>query len=122
MASRKNTKEYTIPTLREYLRQHSTEQAELLARSVRRLTSYDSRPCTEYHCEITDEYAIIDMLLYIQQCRNTLERCIDSGAARLRYHWQDGRVTDTRFSRSTPGKIKVSGLVLLAEEAAPAAG
>lgn len=122
MASRKNVREYPISTLREYLRQCSTAQAELLSRSVRRMTSYDSRACTEYHCEVADEYAVIDRLLYLQQCRNSLERCINSGSSRLRYRWQDGRTTTTCFCRTSPGKVKVSSLLAEEESAEKAAG
>ena len=43
--------------------------------------------------------------------RYALERCICSGSARLRYHWRDGRVTDTCFRRTAPGRIRVSGLL-----------
>lgn len=111
MASRKNTQEYPIHVLREALRRQSTQQASLLSRSVGRLTSCDARPCLEYREEVATEYAVIDRLLYIQQCRSSLERCIGSGAARLRYRWRDGRVTDTCFRRTSPGRIRVSGLL-----------
>lgn len=120
MASKQNAKEYPIQVIREDLRQSSARQAALLARSVGRLTSCDVQPCLEYRQEISSEHAVIDRLLYIQECRNSLERCIGSGAARLRYRWQDGRVTDTFFRRTSPGRIRVSGL--LAEPARQAAG
>ena len=110
MASRKNAQEYPIQVLREKLRQRSARQAGLLSRSVGRLTSCDAMPCLEYGQEVTAEYAVIDRLLYIQQCRKTLETCIGSGAARLRYRWRDGRVTETRFRRVSPGRVRVSGL------------
>lgn len=115
MASKKNTKEYPIQVLREELRQRSNKQAALLTRSVGRRTSYDVQPCLEYRQEAAAEYAVIDRLLYAQQCRSSLERCIASGAARLRYSWRDGQTTDTRFFRTAPGRIKVVGL--LAESA-----
>lgn len=111
MASRKNTQEYPIQVLREKLRQRSNKQAALLSRSVGRLTSCDVQPCLEYRQEVAAEYAVIDRLLYAQQCRSSLERCIGSGSARLRYRWRDGRTTETRFRRTAPGKIKVSGLL-----------
>ena len=111
MASRKKSQEYLIQVIREQLRQRSSQQAALLSRSVGRLTSYDSRPCPEYRDEVASEYEVIDRLLYVQQCRSTLETCIGSGAARLRYRWRDGRVTDTRFRRITPGRVRVSGLL-----------
>ena len=120
MAFKQNAKEYPIQIIREDLRRRSSQQAALLARSVGRLTSCDIQPCLEYRSEIANEHAVIDRLLYIQECRNSLERCIGSGAARLRYRWRDGRVTETRFRRTVPGRVKVSGL--LAEPAPRAAG
>ena len=111
MASKKNTQEYPIQVLREKLRQRYTQQAALLSRSVGRLTSCDVQPCLEYRQEVASEYEVIDRLLYAQQCRSSLERCIGSGSARLRYRWRDGRVTETRFRRTAPGRIKVFGLL-----------
>lgn len=111
MATKTNTKEYPIHVIREDLRQSSARQAALLSRSVGRLTSYDAQPCTEYGQEVKAQYAVIDELLYIQQCRNSLERCIASGSSRLRYRWRDGRVTDTRFRRTSPARVRVSGLL-----------
>lgn len=111
MASKQNAREYPIHVIREDLRQSSLRQAALLSRSVGRLTSCDARPCLEYRAEIEAEHAVIDRLLYVQQCRGALERCIAVGAVRLRYRWQDGRVTDTRFRRVSPGRIRVSGLL-----------
>ena len=111
MASKKNTQEYPIQVLREKLRQRSTKQAALLTRSVGRLTSCDVQPCLEYRQEVAAEYAVIDRLLYVQQCRSSLERCIASGSARLRYRWRDGQTTETRFRRTAPGRIRVVGLL-----------
>ena len=111
MTAKKNTQEYPIQVLREKLRQRSNRQAALLSRSVGRLTSCDIQPCLEYRQEVDAEYAVIDRLLYIQQCRSSLERCIASGSARLRYRWRDGRTTETRFRRISPGRIKVFGLL-----------
>ena len=120
MASKQNTNEYPIQIIREKLRQCSAQQAALLSRSVGRLTSCDALPCLEYRSEIANEHAIIDRLIYIQECRNSLERCIGSGAARLRYRWRDGQVTETRFRRTGPGRIRIIGL--LAGPALQAAG
>lgn len=111
MTSKKNTQEYPVQVLREKLRQRSARQAALLSRSVGRLTSCDIQPCLEYRQEVAAEYTVIDRLLYVQQCRNSLERCIGGGSARLRYHWRDGRTTVTWFRRTAPGKVKVSGLL-----------
>ena len=53
---------------------------------------------------------MIDELLYIQHCRSALERCLDQGSARLRYRWEDGRVTVTSFRRLRQGRVQVRGL------------
>ena len=111
MASKNNVQEYPIHALREDLRQRSTRQAGLLSRSVGRLTSCDALPCLEYQQEVAAEYAVVDRLLYIQQCRCSLERSIGSGAARLRYRWRDGRITETRFRKTSAGRVRVSGLL-----------
>ena len=37
----------------------------------------------KYRQEVAAEYAVIDRLLYSQQCRSSLGRCIASGSARL---------------------------------------
>lgn len=109
--AQKNMQEYPIHVLREDLRQRSVRQTGLLSRSVGRLTSYDALPCPEYRQEVAAEYAVVDRLLYTQQCRSTLEACIGSGSARLRYRWRDGRVTETRFRRVSPGRVRVTGLL-----------
>ena len=111
MANKQNAKEYPIQIIREDLRRRSTQEAALLARSVGRLTSCDVQPCLEYRQEVASEYEVIDRLLYAQQCRSSLERCIGAGSARLRYRGQDGRVTETRFRRTAPGRVRVSGLL-----------
>ena len=110
MASKNNAHEYPIQVLREKLRRQSNEQAALLSRSVGRLTSCDVPPCLEYRQEVDAEYAVIDRLLYVQHCRSSLERCIASGSARLCYRWRNGETTETRFRRTAPGRIRVSGL------------
>lgn len=117
--AKKNIHEYPTQIIRERLRERSTRQAALLSRSVGRLTSCDAQPCLEYRQEVVSEYAVIDRLLYLQQCRSSLERCIASGAICLRYRWRDGHVTCTRFRRTAPGRISVRGL--LAEADLPAA-
>lgn len=109
MAAKKNANDYSIHVIRENLRQASLRQTELLSRSVGRLTSCDAQPCTEYGQEVTAQYDVIDQLLYLQQCRNSLEKCIETGAVRLRYHWRDGRVTDTWFRKLSPGRVRISG-------------
>ena len=113
MASKQNTNEYPIHIIRENLRQSAARQAALLSRSVDRLTSYDALPCTEYRQEVANQHAVAERLLYLQHCRSALEQCIASGASRLRYRWQDGHVTDTRFRKTGPGRVRVSGLLAL---------
>lgn len=99
-----------VQLLREQLRLRAVDCSYALSRSVSRLTSCDALPCPEYREEVAGEYAVTDKLLYLQNCRAALERCIDCGAACLRYRWRDGRVTVTRFRQASPGRIKVSGL------------
>ena len=111
MKNKNNTQEYPIQVLREQLRQRGAGQVQTLSRSVSRLTSCDAQPCLEYREEVTAEYGTIDQLLYIQQCRAALERCIGRGHARLRYRWRNGRVTETTFRRTAPGRIKAFGLI-----------
>jgi len=119
MASKKNTNEYPIRVLREELRQLAARQAVILSRSVGRLTSYDALPCTEYRQEVAGQYAVVERLLYLQQCRSALEQCIASGGSRLRFRWRDGSVTVTRFRKVSPARIRVFGL--LSEAPMPAA-
>ncbi len=112
MNAKKKGHEYPIHLLREQLRQQAANRSLTLSRSVGRLTSCDARPCMEYRDEVTSEYAVIDQLLYLQQCRASLERCIGKGFARLRYQWRDGRFTETSFRKTTPGRVRIYGLVL----------
>ena len=111
-----NVQEYPIQVLRERLRQRAQTHVSALSRSVSRLTSCDSQPCLEYREEVAAEYGTIDQLLYIQQCRAALERCIAGSRSRLRYRWQDGRTTQTTFRRTSPGRIKVLGLEPVKQE------
>ena len=111
MAPKQQSKEYPIRVLREELRQRSVREAAALSRSVSRLTSYDAQPCPEYRDEVAGQYTCAEKLLYIQHCRSSLEQCIESGASRLRYRWHDGNVTYTRFRKTSPARVKVSGLL-----------
>lgn len=101
-----------VPTrvLREQLRQRAMEASRKLSRSVGRLTSCDALPCLEYQGEVAREYAVVDQLLYVQNCRSALERCIAGRDARLRYRWRDGRVTVTRFRKVRQGCVQAYGL------------
>lgn len=94
---------------REDLRRRAVSQAEKLSRSVARLTSCDA-PCAEYVDEILQERAVIDDLLYYQQCRATLERCLESKGATLRYRRQDGTVRTVSFQRQPLGRVRIQGL------------
>lgn len=109
-----NSKYQYIPKhiLRENLRVAAAAQADRLARSVARQTSYDALPCPEYREEVAAEYRILDRLLYLQNCRAMLERCISSGGARLTYRWRSGRQTLTIFRMSASGVVKFQGLEL----------
>ena len=73
-------------TAREELRRRAVRQTEKLSRSVARLTSCDA-PCVEYADEVLYEKAVIDDLLYYQQCRAALERCLENKSATLHYRW-----------------------------------
>lgn len=105
-------KPQTVPTrvLREQLRQRAVEASRQLSRSVGRLTSCDALPCLEYQGEVVQEYAVVDQLLYVQNCRSALEQCIAGKPARLRYQWRDGRVTVTRFRKVRQGCVQAYGL------------
>jgi hypothetical protein len=111
----KNTKnnqksnQYPISSLREELRLRSLDVAGRLSRSVGRLTSCESLPCLEYGEEVLAEQSLAKELFFLQHCRNALEHCIGSGGATLRYRWGDGRVTNTRFHKIGPGRVKVTG-------------
>ncbi len=107
-----NTKPQVLPSqvLRERLRQSANLQAQQLSRSVGRLTSCDAMPCPEYGEEVAKEREVIGQLLYLQHCRTALERCLDCGSSRLRYRWEDGRVTVTSFRRLRQGRVQVRGL------------
>lgn len=116
-----NAQEYPVHVLRERLRQCAMSQTQALSRSVSRLTSCDALPCLEYREEVTAEYEVVDHLLYAQQCRAALERCIANGRARLSYRWKNGQVTETSFRRVAPGRVKVFGLALKGRDTVQAA-
>ena len=89
MKRKNNSPEYPIQVLREQLRSRAQQQSLLLSRSVSRLTSWDAQPCPEYGEEVEAEYETIDRLLY---------------------RWRDGRVSQTDFRRSAPGRVTARGL------------
>ena len=89
----------SIVAMREQLRREAAEVAVRLSRSVMRASSVDLMACTEYQEEVRWEYALVDELLYIQNCRSTLERAIDCGYARLVWRWTSGQITTVSFRR-----------------------
>ena len=95
---------------REELRRRAASQTEKLSRSVARLTSCDA-PCVEYADEVLQERAVIDDLLYYQQCRVALERCMENKSSALRYKRQDGTMITVFFRRMSLGRVKIQGLV-----------
>ena len=96
-------------TAREELRRRAVSQTEKLSRSVARLTSCDA-PCVEYTDEILQEKAVIDDLLYYQQCRAALERCLENKSATLHYRWQDGTVKTVSFQRLSLSRVSIQEL------------
>ena len=95
---------------REELRQRAASLTEKLSRSVARLTSCDE-PCIEYKDEVLCERAVIDDILYYQQCRVALERCLANNCSVLRYRRQDGTVRTVSFRRLSLGRVRIQGLV-----------
>lgn len=108
----KNTPYIILPAeaAREELRRRAVNQTEKLSRSVARLTSCDA-PCVEYADEVHQERAVIDDLLYYQQCRTALERCLENKSSTLRYKRQDGTMRTVSFRRMSLGRVKIQGLV-----------
>ena len=94
---------------REDLRRRAVRQTEKLSRSVARLTSCDA-PCVEYADEVLYEKAVIDDLLYYQQCRAALERCLENKSATLHYRWQDGTVKTVSFQRLSLSRVSIQEL------------
>ena len=112
---------FPITSLRESLRQRGNALTTRLSRSVGRLTSCDLLPCMEYGDEVAFQRCLAEELFYIQSCRNALERCIGNGSAAVRYRWSDGSTSFTRFRKTGPGQVRVSGLKLPAPENSGAA-
>lgn len=106
-----NTNAYPIPVLREDLRLKASAVATRLSRSVARLTSCESAPCLEYGDEVRSEEDLIRRLLYLQHCREALERCIAGARVTVRYRRPDGSRGRTTFRKEGPNRVKVLGLV-----------
>ena len=102
---------YPIPTLREDLRLRSSELAVRLSRSVGRLTSCEQAPCLEYGDEVRYEEDLVRRMLYLQHCREALERCIAGSRVTVRYRRPDGSQGRTAFRKAGPNRVRVTGLV-----------
>ena len=107
---KQKTEYFPVMTLRENLRLDAVAASQKLSRSVARLTSCELQPCTEYAEEVIYQRQLTQSLFYLQNCRNALEQCMETGATALRYRWPDGTVTMTRFRLVTPSRVKVTGL------------
>ena len=102
---------YPIPALREELRLRSSALAVKLSRSVGRLTSCENAPCLEYGEEVRYEEELIRSLLYLQHCREALERCIPGSRVTVRYRRPDGSYGRTTFRKEGVNRVQVTGLV-----------
>lgn len=98
-----------IDDAREELRCRASNCAGQLARSVARRTSC-GEAYPEYASEVRSEYAAIDDVLFYQQCRIALERCLANQASALRYRRKDDTVTTVCFRRLSLGRVKIWGL------------
>ena len=105
-----NTRAFPGMKLREDLRHQAVTLSRDLDRSVARKTSYDAVPCPEYTDTVRGQYELVNRLLYVQNCRKTLEACLQSGFARLRFRNPDGTVTRTWFKRASLGRVVAGGL------------
>lgn len=107
----KNTpKSYPIPVLREELRLRASALAQRLSRSVGRITSCENAPCLEYGEEVRFEEDLIRQLLYLQRCREALERCIPGSRVTVRFRRPDGAPGRTTFRKDGPNRVRVTGL------------
>ena len=106
-----NMNAYPIPVLREDLRLKASAVATRLGRSVARLTSCENAPCLEYGEEVRTEEDLIRRLLYLQHCREALERCIAGARVTVSYRKPDGARGRTTFRKEGPNRVKVQGLV-----------
>ena len=104
------TEYFPISTLREDLRLRASGHAARLSRSVARLTSCDPLPCLEYGEEVRTEEELIRRLLYLQHCREALERCIAGARVTVSYRKPDGSRGRTTFRKAGPNRVKVTGL------------
>lgn len=98
-----------VEAAREELRCLAACGAEQLSRSVARRTSC-GEAYPEYVSEVRSEYASVDDILFYQQCRVALERCLANKTAALRYKRQDDTVKTVCFKRLPQGRVKIWGL------------
>ena len=106
----KNLKSCAIPMLREELRLRASALAVKLSRSVGRLTSCENAPCLEYGNEVRHEEELIRRMMYLQHCRQALERCIAGSRVTVRYRRPDGSQGRTTFRREGVNRVRVTGL------------
>ena len=109
MSNNKNS--YPIPALREELRLQASQLAVKLSRSVGRLTSCENAPCLEYGEEVRYEEELIRRLLYLQHCREALERCIPGSRVTVRFRRGDGSQIRTTFRKEGVNRVRVTGLM-----------
>ena len=105
-----NKNSYPIPALREDLRLRASGLAVKLSRSVGRLTSCENAPCLEYGDEVRYEEDLIRQILYLQRCRQALERCIAGHRVTVRYRRTDGPQGRTTFRKEGVNRVRVTGL------------
>ena len=106
-----NMNAYPIPVLREDLRLKASAVAARRGRAVARRTSCENAPCLEYGEEVRTEEDLIRRLLYLQHCREALERCIAGARVTVSYRKPDGSRGRTTFRKEGPNRGKVQGLV-----------
>ena len=97
--TKKMTLQTAIPVLRERLREKASELSGELHHSVTRVTTVELAAFTEYGAEVEKERTLIEELLYIQCCRESLERAIASGGGKLKWRWLNGAITVVTFKR-----------------------
>lgn len=102
---------HPIPALREDLRLQACAVAGRLSRSVARLTSCEALPCLEYGDEVLCQQELVRRLLYLQHCRDALEKCIGGSKVTVRFRRRDGSSGRTCFRREGVNRVKVTGFL-----------
>ena len=103
---------HPIPVLREDLRLQASNLSVKFSRSVGRLTSCENAPCLEYGEEVRREEDLIRRIMYLQHCREALERCIAGHRVTVRYRRPDGTLGRTTFRKEGVNRVRVTGLVM----------